>query len=63
MTLLNKYSLENIWAFIWTVNWTCEKKTISLLRKLQNNLPTAPLVTIYKSFMRPYLHYGDILYE
>ena len=63
MTLLNKYSLKNIWAFIWTVNWTREKKTISLLRKLQNNLPTAPLVTIYKSFMRRYLHYGDILYD
>ena len=63
MTLLNKYSLINIWTLIWTVNWTREKKTISLLRKLQNNLPTAPLVTIYKSFMRPYLHYGDILYD
>ena len=39
------------------------KKTISLLRKLQNNLPRAPLITIYKSFIRPHLDYGDILYD
>ena len=38
-------------------------KTISLLRKLQNNLPRAPLTTIYKSFIRPHLDYGDILYD
>ena len=38
-------------------------KTISLLRKLQNNLPRAPLITIYKSFVRPHLDYGDILYD
>ena len=38
-------------------------RTISLLRKLQNILPRAPLVTIYKSFKRPHLDYGDILYD
>ena len=38
-------------------------KTISLLRKLQNNLPRSPLVTIYKSFVRPHLDYGDIFYD
>ena len=38
-------------------------RTISLLRKLQNILPRAPLVTIYKSFIRPHLDYGDILYD
>ena len=38
-------------------------KTIILLRKLQNNLPRAPLITIYKSFIRPHLDYGDILYD
>ena len=32
-------------------------KTISLLRKLQNDLCIAPLVTIYKSFVR--LHLDD----
>ena len=38
-------------------------KIISLLRKLQNNLPRATLVTVYKSFVRPHLDYGDILYD
>ena len=38
-------------------------KTISLLRKLQNNLLRAPLVTIYKSFIKPYLNCGNILYD
>ena len=45
---------------------TCLKKinkTISLLRKLQNKLPRAPLVSIYKSFVRPHLAYGDIVYD
>ena len=37
--------------------------TISLLRKLQNNLPRASLITIYKSFVRPHLDYGDTLYD
>ena len=37
-------------------------KAISLLRKSQNNLPRAPLATIYKSFTRPHLDDGDILY-
>ena len=34
-----------------------------MLCKLQNNLPRAPLVTVYKSFVRPHLDYGDILYD
>ena len=38
-------------------------KTISLLRKLQNNLPRVSLITIYKSFVRQHLDYGDILYD
>ena len=38
-------------------------RTISLLCKLQNNLPRAPLVTFYKFFIRPHLDYGDILYN
>ena len=38
-------------------------KTISLLHKLYYNLPRAPLVAIYKFFIRPYLHYRDILYD
>ena len=36
--------------------------TIGLLRKLQKILTRAPLLTIYKSFIRPHLDYGDIIY-
>ena len=38
-------------------------KAISLLCKLQNKLLIAPLVTIYKSLIRPHLDYGGILYD
>ena len=38
-------------------------KTICLLRKLQNKLSRTPLVTICKSFVRPHLDYGNILYD
>ena len=38
-------------------------KTIGLLRKLQNILPRQSLITIYKSFIRPHLDYGDIIYD
>ena len=38
-------------------------KTLYLLRKLQNLLPRAALITLYKSFTRPYLDYDDIIYE
>ena len=38
-------------------------KTIGLLRKLSNLLPRQALVTIYKSFIRPHLDYGDVLYD
>ena len=36
---------------------------IGLLRKLQNILPREPLLTIYKSFVRPHLDYGDVIYD
>ena len=46
---------------------TCLKKqtkeSLYYLRKLRNNLPTAPLVTIYKSFARPNLDYRDITFD
>ena len=38
-------------------------KTFGLLRKLQNLLPRTALITIYKTFVRPHLDYGDILYD
>ena len=37
-------------------------RTIALLRKLQHILPRHALITIYKSFICPYLDYEDILY-
>ena len=36
---------------------------IGLLRKLSLNLPQNALLTIYKSFIRPHLDYGNILYD
>ena len=38
-------------------------KTIGLLRKLQSILPREPLLTIYKSFVRPHLDYRDVIYD
>ena len=38
-------------------------KTIGLLHKLHNILPRLPLLTTYKSFIRPHLDYGDIIYD
>ena len=38
-------------------------ETIGLLRKLNNTLPRLPLLTIYKSLIRPHLDYGDITYD
>ena len=38
-------------------------KTIGLIRKLQNDLPRHLLLTIYKSFVRPLLDYGDVIYD
>ena len=38
-------------------------QTIGLPRKLQNLLPRKSLITVYKSFVRPHLDYGDIIYD
>ena len=38
-------------------------KTIGLFRKLQNLLPRKSLITVYKSFIRPRIDYGDIIYN
>ena len=71
ITLLNNYSFKNTWAVYLDSKLDFRdhlqniskkvNKTISLLRKLQNNLPRAPLVTIYKSFIMPHLDYKDNL--
>ena len=38
-------------------------KTIGLLPKLQDTLPRTSLITIFKSFVRSHLDYGDIIYD
>ena len=38
-------------------------KTIGLLRKFQDTLPRTLLITIFKSFVRPHLDFGDIIYD
>ena len=37
--------------------------SIGLICKLQNFLPGLSLLKIYKSFVRPYLDFGDIIYD
>ena len=38
-------------------------KGISVIQKLSKTLPRHSLITIYKSFVRPHLVYGDIIYD
>ena len=38
-------------------------RTIGLLRKFQQVLPRPSLITIYKAFIRPYLDYGDVIFD
>ena len=38
-------------------------KLLGLIKRLSINLPRNALLTIYKSFIRPYFGYGDILYD
>ena len=38
-------------------------KTVGLLQKFQGILPRTSLITIYKSFARPHLDYGDKIYD
>ena len=38
-------------------------ESVGIIRKLQNVLPRSALLTVYKSFIRPLLNYGDIIYD
>ena len=59
MILDSKLSYENHLQSVFSrVN-----KTIGLLRKFQPTLRRKSLVTIYKSFIRPHLDYGDVVYD
>ena len=44
-------------------NITEANKGIGLIKNLTNTLPKDALLTIYKSFVRPHLDYGDIIYD
>ena len=39
------------------------RKIIGLIRKLRLIIPRAALLIIYKSFFRPHLDYGDVIYD
>ena len=36
---------------------------ISVPKKVNLSLPSSSLIAIYKSFVRPHLHYGDTIYD
>ena len=36
-------------------------ETVKIIRKLRNSLPSPSQLTLYKSFIRPHLGYGDII--
>ena len=38
-------------------------KGIGIIRKLNKALPQHSLTTIHKSFVRPHLDYGDIIFD
>ena len=38
-------------------------KTIGLLRNLQKTLPRISSITVFKSFIKPHLDYGEIIYD
>ena len=38
-------------------------KGIGIIHKLAHVLPRQSLITIYKSFVRPHIDYGDIIYD
>ena len=36
---------------------------VGVIRKLSKILPQNPLITVYESFVRPHLDYGDVIYD
>ena len=38
-------------------------KGIFVIKKLRHSLPRKSLLTIYKAFLRPFINYGDIIYD
>ena len=58
LLIICKIHLELYW------NNNCEMNgSIGMIRKLQQIILRAVLLTIYKSFLRPHLDYGDVIYD
>ena len=38
-------------------------KAVNVIRKMNLLLPRSSLLIIYKSFVRPHLNYGDVIYD
>ena len=38
-------------------------KTIGIIHRLQKVLPRSAILTTYKSFIRPHVDYGNIIYD
>ena len=61
--MFHKQILKNVLVWYLDLVFTKVRKTTGLLRKLNSILLRAALVTIFKAFVRPYLDYGDVLYD
>ena len=42
---------------------TIVNNDVALLRKLRYSIPRKPLLSIYKTFLRPHLDYCDVVYD
>ena len=51
-----------VYKYIKTIKFKVSK-TINLLRKFKSCLPRSSLTTIYTSFERPHLDYGDVIFD
>ena len=62
---LNKHNKDNKLNFNEHLKGVLDKmsKSVGLIRKFQPILPRFSLLTIYKTFVRPHLNYGDIIYD
>ena len=49
--------------FMLKKNKSKANKGVGVTKKLNSTLPRKALLTLYKSFVRPNLDYGDILYD
>ena len=51
-----------VYKYIKTIKFKVSK-TINLLRKFKSSLPRSSLTTIYTSFVRLHLDYGDVIFD